>query len=472
MENFVRFFNCPIPVTGCNLRCDYCYLVQQGNEKLLDFKESNEGFMYSVPHMLKALDPERLGGICAFHVCGEGETMLWSEICDFALGLYEMGHYVSFTTNCTITKTMKRFTEFPREYREKMFFKCSFHYREFKKRGLLETFAANVNALAGAGISYTVELVTNDYVLDNLEEIKKFSMENFGAMPHVLTQRSELVRGKYPRMESLLGRERYDKTWGQFDSALFKFHQAEFDKKHNEFCYAGVYSLQFHLKTGNVFPCPGNNKLVVNLFENIEQKPKFVPVGHNCPFDNCWFGYVTHILGGVNRELNSEIYFKEFRDRVRKDNGQYWLSDTMRFAYGHRCSEFHEPLSQEQELFFDCLMRVVYKGVWPDEPEMDKIAGVLSMNMEKAGVKNVAIYGMAAVGKWIRELCTRSKIDVLFGIDRKYDSIVSDINIISPEEKFLNVDCIIVTVYSQYESICKKIRPMTDARIVSVLELV
>lgn len=471
-NNFIRFFNCPIPVTGCNLRCDYCYLVQQGNEKLLDFKETNEGFKYSVEHMLKALTPERLGGICAFHICGEGETFLWADIVKFAYGLYEMGHFVSFTSNCTVTKVINEFISFPEKFRKKMFFKCSFHYREFERLGLLERFADNVNRLAAAGISYTVELVTNDYVLEKLDEIKAFSIEKFGALPHVLTQRSELVKGKYPRMESVMDSEYYDKTWRSFKSDLFTYHQAEFDKKHNEFCYAGVYSLQFHLKDGNVYPCPGNNKKIVNLFYDIDQKPIFAPVGHNCPFDNCWFAYVTNILGGCNRDLISDTYFADFRDRVREDSGKHWLSETMRTAYGCRCSEFHEPMQEEQKLFIDLLMRKYYTGKEPFDVERQKLVKIIKSGMETKGFRNVIIYGMASLGEWIKGILREAEIEIICGIDQRCKDILTDIDMISPNDNIPEADAIIVTAYGEFSQIYSFLSKKTNTEIISVLQLI
>lgn len=472
MENFIRFFNCPIPVTGCNLRCDYCYLVQQGNEKLLDFKETSDGFKYPVSYMLKALSPKRLGGICAFHICGEGETFLWKDICAFSKGLFEMGHYVSFTSNCTISKVVNELIAFPKEYREKMFVKCSFHYREFKKRGLLETFATNVKLFADAGISYTVEIVTNDYVLDELEDIKSFSIKHFGALPHVLTQRSELKKGQYPRMNSIMNSFQYDLTWRSFDSALFDYHQNEFDKKHSEYCYAGVYCLQFHLKNGDVFPCPGNTKKICNLFDDIEQSPSFVPVGHNCPFDNCWFAYVNHILGGVDRKLDSNVCFADFRDRSRSDNGNNWLSSTMRNAYSHRCSEYHEPLSDELALFYDAIMKRYYGKSENCEKDESVVNDLIKKAIIKKGYKTVVIYGLANVGIWLCDILSFMGVSVICGIDKRADKIKTDIEVITPDQKIPSSDAIIVTAFSSFHVIRNMLSEKTDDLIISILDLV
>ena len=471
MKNFVRFFNCPVPVTGCNLRCDYCYIVQQGNEKQLDFRETSDGFQYSVPHMLKALSPERLGGICAFHLCGLGETLLWSEICEFAMGLYKMGHYVSFTSNCTVTKVIEKFAMFPEEYRAKMFFKCSFHYREFKRLGLLERFAENVNILANAGISYSVEIVTNDYVLENLEEIKQFSLQHFGALPHVLTQRNEHIPGRFPRMESVMDRERYDRTWGQFHSELFTYHQEHFDRRHREFCYAGVYTFEFLLKNGDVYPCPGNRKKIMNLFEDIDSTPLFVPVGHNCPFDNCWFGFVTHILGGDDRDLDSPLYFRDFRNRIREDNGKQWLSETMYEVYGHRCSEFHSAKEEEKKLFLDLLMGKVYGGQELSKDEMEILVPIIKRRLLKRPYRTAVIYGMGGLGEWLKKLLGAAGVSVLCGIDRRYKEIQTDIPVISLEDEIPNSDLIIVSVYGEFDAISSLLRSRTKASVISILQL-
>lgn len=52
-----RFFECLIPVTVCNLKCSYCYVIQRDyrNMKLAEFK-------YTPEHIGKCLTKERLGG--------------------------------------------------------------------------------------------------------------------------------------------------------------------------------------------------------------------------------------------------------------------------------------------------------------------------------------------------------------------------------------------------------------------------
>lgn len=56
-----RFFECLIPVTVCNLKCSYCYVIQRDyrNMKLAELK-------YTPEHIGKCLTKERLGGSASF----------------------------------------------------------------------------------------------------------------------------------------------------------------------------------------------------------------------------------------------------------------------------------------------------------------------------------------------------------------------------------------------------------------------
>ena len=170
MAGIFRFINTNVPTPGCNLRCEYCYIKQHGDEEsILQIDKSKNLFEYSVEHMLSSLTTERMGGICAFHFTGEGETLLCLELADIMYGLLEAGHYVSLTTNTTIDSQIKKIASFPIEFRKCIFFKCSFAFLELKRKNLLDNFVKNVQLLKRSGISFTIEIVSSDFLLEDLE---------------------------------------------------------------------------------------------------------------------------------------------------------------------------------------------------------------------------------------------------------------------------------------------------------------
>lgn len=70
-----RFVNIYVPVTTCNLKCEYCYITQSGL-----WKNKVPEFKYSSTTIQQALSKERLGGICHINICGGGETLIPKQI--------------------------------------------------------------------------------------------------------------------------------------------------------------------------------------------------------------------------------------------------------------------------------------------------------------------------------------------------------------------------------------------------------
>ena len=70
-----RFLECFVPVTVCNLKCDYCYVIQK-NYRHMEMPD----FKYSAEHIAKGLSQERLGGVCYISICGAGETLIPKEM--------------------------------------------------------------------------------------------------------------------------------------------------------------------------------------------------------------------------------------------------------------------------------------------------------------------------------------------------------------------------------------------------------
>ena len=139
MEKIAKFFECLIPVTCCNLKCEYCYVHQQ--QRQLGMMPT---FKYSPKQIAAAFDKERMGGACYISICGSGETLLVKEVVDIVAELVKAGHYVNITNNGTVTRELERLISSVDSFLRDRVLSFSLHYLELKKLGLLSVFAANV----------------------------------------------------------------------------------------------------------------------------------------------------------------------------------------------------------------------------------------------------------------------------------------------------------------------------------------
>lgn len=470
MAGIYRFINTNIPAEGCNLRCEYCYIRQHGNEELLKIDNTKKLFSYSVSHMLKALSIERMGGVCMFNISGTGETLLNPDIFDIVYGLVAQGHYVALISNCTITKIIEKFGAMPVECRHRLFFKASFHYRELKKRKLLETYARNIRFMREHQIAFSVEMVSNDYVLNELDELKAFCLQNFGALPHVLAGRDETVQNTFPKYKSKLSEEEFKKVWSAFDSDLFQYQDTDYHLSHTaEFCYAGVYTGSLDLSTGAFSPCPGG-RTITNFFEDIEQPIHFVPMAE-CPLPYCFCGFFLHVLAGVAREeYHPDVKFFQFRDRMCSDGGT-WLTPSIREVFSHRCAEYHEDYPKEEKLYLRALMKEWYGNGTVNDEEMKKLAESIGKNISNKGIRYIGIYGMGKLGNWLLKLFQHTGIKVVCGIDKNHEKMKRDIPVVGIENIPKELDAIVVSIFYDYTKIAPELRKKTKALILSAGEL-
>lgn len=471
MAGIYRFINTNIPTVGCNLRCEYCYIRQHDEEELLHINNTKKLFRYSVEHMLNALSVERMGGICMFNISGTGETLLNPKIFDIVYGLVKQGHFVALISNCTITSIIEKFGDMPEEYRQRLFFKASFHYKELKKRKLLETYARNIQYMKKHQIAFSVEIVSNDDVLNELDELKTFCMENFGALPHVLAGRDETVRNEFPKYETKLSEKEFRKIWSEFDSDLFVYQDSDYIIPHNnEFCYAGVYTGSLDLGTGDFAPCPGSRK-ITNFFEDIERPVMFAPAA-SCPHPYCFCGFFLHVLAGVSREeYHPDVKFYQFRDRVCKD-GSTWLTPSIKEVFSHRCAENHEDFCGDKKFYFSALMKKWYGCYDGAAQDLDRIAEMIERKLHSYKIRRVGIYGMGNMGNWLLDLLNRTDIEVICGIDRNHDRIKNNIPIVDCKNLPEKLDAVIVSVFYDYTAIAPMLRGKTKAMILSIIEIV
>ena len=318
MDQINRIIHFKIPMSICNLRCHYCYLSQrdkcfQGDQPLMK---------YSPEFFGKAFSKERLGGIAYFNFCADGETMLVKDIDKYIKVIVEQGHYVELISNMTVTKIVDRFLEWDKELLKHIEFKGSFHYIELKEKGLLNTYAENMNRVWKAGASASVEITPSDELIPLLEEVKSFSREKFGALPHITIARDD--RTKDIDYLTSLSMEEYDRVWSEFESGLWKFKRSIFKVKRREFCYAGLWSLYINFYTGATKPCYCG-KYMDNFYENIDEPYRFKPIG-TCLMPHCFNGHM--LLGyGLIPEIDTPAY-ADMRDRIR-DDGSHWITEDL-----------------------------------------------------------------------------------------------------------------------------------------------
>ena len=334
-DKIKRFIDCNFPVKTCNLRCHYCYITQNR-----DFEKELPVFKYTPRQMTNALSVKRLGGICVFNICGEGETLLPPEIISITKGLLEQGHYVNIITNGTFSKRIEEFLLFPKELLEKLFFKFSFHYLEFKRLNLLETFVCNVNKIKNAGCSISVEITPNDELIPYIEEIKEFSLKHFKALPHITVARNNKVK-EMPILTNL-SRSEYYETWKEFDSPMFEHKMEFFNQKRKEYCYAGDWTAFLLWGTGELRKCYKGETIDEDIFKDPNKKINWEATGHKCRQSHCFNSHAWLTFGAIP-ELKT-ITYEEIRNRACTD-GTEWLNSKIKEVFKQKLCQNNKKYS-------------------------------------------------------------------------------------------------------------------------------
>lgn len=332
-----RFFECLIPVTVCNLRCSYCYVIQRDyrNMKLAEFR-------YTPEHIGKCLRKERLGGECFFSLCGAGETLAQPETLQIAHELLKNGHVVNITTNGTLKNRFQEIEEFTLEERERLHFSFSLHYLELKRLNLIDKFFENLMFVKNRGCSFIVQINLCDEYIPYLDEIKSVCKEKIGAWPQVAATRKENSNLSKIEFLTSMSDEEYIAFGKTFDSKLFEYTIENFNIKRNEFCYAGQRSGTLNLANGILYKCYADPK-PQKIFDNPNDPICFEPIGKNC---NCTFCLnSSHFMSqGVIENGDSRTYC-DLRDRPEAG----WFNETMRYALSGKLWDNNESLNESEQ---------------------------------------------------------------------------------------------------------------------------
>ncbi len=337
-DKIKRFIECIVPVTACNLRCHYCYVIQN------DYRTNKiPKFEYSPEYIAKALSKKRLGGICLFNICGAGETLLPEEVVKVAYQLLNAGHYVNITTNGTITERFEEISSFPKEFCERLTFSFSFHYLELRDRNLLDVFFKNINLVRQAGCSFLVQFNMYDEYIPHLETMKQLCMDNVGAIPQIALTRDEM--SDEIKILSNLSRESYYKLGESFNSPLWNFTNKNFLIKRNEFCYAGDWSFRLDLTTGEAKRCYFED-YTQNFYKDIDKPINFCAVGCECGLPYCINSSHFIALGNIP-QIECPTY-SDLRNRKCKD-GSEWEQPQMKSFLNTKLYENNRRYIEEKK---------------------------------------------------------------------------------------------------------------------------
>lgn len=338
MEPIKKFIECLLPVTACNLKCEYCYVMQEDRRKMcvpeLDYDMDTIQYALRRERFFKKEET----GTCYVSICGAGETMMPDYIVELSRRILENGYYLNLTSNGTITKRYDEIVEtFPEEALKRMHFAFSLHYLELERLKLLDRFFCNVRKVRDAGCSIVVQLNMYDGYMDRIEEIKERCMKEVGAWPQIaVTRREDGFPVRSVTLHTNGSPERYIEAGQAFQSPLFDFTLKNFRVRRKEFCYAGSWSYQLNLKTGLLKRCYCSC-VVQNIFKNTETPIFDLPVGHAC--NSLYCNNSSHFISqGVIPSIKGPTY-AQLRDRPEA----HWYTSEMREALSHRLDEVNPP---------------------------------------------------------------------------------------------------------------------------------
>ncbi|WP_188399491.1 polysaccharide pyruvyl transferase family protein [Sporomusa sp. GT1] len=301
---------------ACNFRCEYCYL----KDRALAYSGQVNTSLHTPQKVRKGLSQKRLGGKCFINICARGETLLSEDIVELVYELLSEGHVVSIVTNGTISEKFNQFLTFPSQLQKNLFIKFSFHYMELLKHSLLEVFFDNVNKIKSSCSSYTIEITPCDSMVPHIEDIKLiFEKYANGAMPHISFARDSSKESL--AVLTSLSLDEYNRVWGQFHSKMFELKSLWYDKKIEDFCYAGDWSCRINLMEGSIQSCY-HHKSMGNLFRDMDKPFPIQLVGTNCQMPYC-FNDHAYLAFGCVPSIDCYSYL-DMRDRVDKD-GNHWV---------------------------------------------------------------------------------------------------------------------------------------------------
>lgn len=350
MEQIRRFICIGVTDTVCNLKCSYCYLRcckdDNNSPRFTRFGVDCETFK-------RAMSKSRLGGTCMFNFTSGGETVLNPDVVKYATALLEEGHYVEIVTNATYVPAMAEISRLDKKLLSHLMLKCSFHYLELKRLGLLNVFFDNVRTAHNAGASITVELVPTDELIPLRQEIYDLCVKELGAPCHLTVCRNAALPNELPVL-SRLSNDEYLKTWEMFDSELFRYKMKEVNCRPEGFCYAGEWMVFMNSESGEVSQCYSGYRNF-NIYQNLDAPVPFKAIGRHCRQPYCYNAHAWLTFGCIPG--HDAPYYDEVRNRVCRD-GTEWLYPEFKNFVHQKFSECNAPYSTIRRTMVNAEMEV------------------------------------------------------------------------------------------------------------------
>ena len=95
----------------------------------------------------------------------------------------------------------------------------------------------------------------------------------------------------------------------------------------------------------------------------------------------------------------------------------------------------------------------------------------LASYFDKRDYKRIAIYGMSYVGETLIDELQCTDITIAYGIDKNAASICADVDIVSMEDVFGEVDAVVVTAITYFDEIEEKLSEKLDCPILSLEDI-
>lgn len=90
---------------------------------------------------------------------------------------------------------------------------------------------------------------------------------------------------------------------------------------------------------------------------------------------------------------------------------------------------------------------------------------------DSQGYKEIAVYGMSYAGETLIRELKNTNIHVAYGIDKNAESIYADVDVISMNEEFENVDVVVVTAITFFDEIKEELAGKIECPIVSLEDI-